>query len=93
MRCTGAGAAQFIPSLPMLVPGKPIGSSQHIRRMDERMGYIALLGEHESSFTPHVATGIATRHSSAILGTAIKIASISKPQIKSQVRRSGDRDE
>ena len=36
------------------------------------MSYIALLGEYDSTFTPHVATGIAIRHSSAVLGTAIK---------------------
>ena len=36
------------------------------------MSYIALLGEYYSTFTPHVATGIAIQHSSAILGTAIK---------------------
>src|SRR5262245_34995358 len=39
---------------------------------EERMSYIALLGEYDSTFTPHVATGIAIRHSSAVLGTAIK---------------------
>ena len=36
------------------------------------MRYIALLGEYDSTFTPHVASGIAIRHSSALLGTAIK---------------------
>ena len=36
------------------------------------MSYIALLGEYDSTFTPHVATAIAIRHSSAVLGTAIK---------------------
>ena len=36
------------------------------------MSYIALLGEYDSTFSPHVATGIAIRHSSAVLGTAIK---------------------
>jgi len=39
---------------------------------EERMSYIALLGEYDSTFTPHVATGTAIRHSSAVLGTAIK---------------------
>ena len=38
----------------------------------KRMSYIAILGEYASTFTPHVATGIAIRHSSAVLGTAIK---------------------
>ena len=36
------------------------------------MRYIALLGEYDSTFTPHVATGSAIRHSSVVLGTAIK---------------------
>jgi CTP synthase (UTP-ammonia lyase) len=36
------------------------------------MSYIALLGEYDSTFSPHVATEIAIRHSSAVLGTAIK---------------------
>ena len=35
------------------------------------MRYIAILGEYKSNFTPHVATDIAIRHSSAALGTAI----------------------
>jgi CTP synthase (UTP-ammonia lyase) len=39
---------------------------------EERTSYIAILGEYDSTFTPHVATGIAIRHSSAVLGTAIK---------------------
>ncbi|HKO44917.1 MAG TPA: gamma-glutamyl-gamma-aminobutyrate hydrolase family protein [Pyrinomonadaceae bacterium] len=40
--------------------------------MKERMSDIAILGEYDSAFTPHVATGIAIGHSSAALGTAIK---------------------
>jgi len=36
------------------------------------MSYIALLGEYDSTFTPHVATAIAIRHSSAVLGAVIK---------------------
>jgi CTP synthase (UTP-ammonia lyase) len=36
------------------------------------MRYIALLGEYTSTFKPHVATEIALRHSSALLGIAIK---------------------
>ena len=36
------------------------------------MRYIALVGEYDSTFAPHVATGIAIRHSSDVLGTAIK---------------------
>jgi CTP synthase (UTP-ammonia lyase) len=36
------------------------------------MRYIALLGEYDSTFTPHVATGNAIRHSSAVLRTAIE---------------------
>lgn len=36
------------------------------------MRYIELLGEYDSTFTQHVATGIAIRHSSAVLRTAIK---------------------
>lgn len=36
------------------------------------MSYIALLGEYDSTFTPHVATAIAIRHSNAVLGTAIE---------------------
>jgi hypothetical protein len=35
------------------------------------MGYIALVGEYDSTLRPH-ATGIAIQHSSAVLGTAIK---------------------
>lgn len=40
--------------------------------LEKRMSYIALLGEYDSTFKPHVATGIAIRHSNAVLGTAIK---------------------
>ncbi|MGH9908627.1 MAG: CTP synthase C-terminal region-related (seleno)protein [Pyrinomonadaceae bacterium] len=36
------------------------------------MNFIALLGEYDSTFTPHVATGVAIQHSSVLLGTAIK---------------------
>jgi CTP synthase (UTP-ammonia lyase) len=36
------------------------------------MSNIALLGEYDSTFTPHVATAIAIRHSSAVLGAVIK---------------------
>jgi len=36
------------------------------------MSCIALLGEYDSTFTPHVATEIAIQHSSAVLGTAVK---------------------
>jgi len=36
------------------------------------MKYIAILGEYTPTFVPHVATEIAIRHSSAVLGTAIK---------------------
>ena len=36
------------------------------------MSYIALLGEYDSTFKPHVATAIAIRHSSALLRIAIK---------------------
>jgi len=38
---------------------------------EERMRYIALLGEYDSTFRPHVATGIAIRHASAALRMAI----------------------
>ena len=36
------------------------------------MSYIAILGEYDSTFTPHVATGLAIRHSSAVLSTPIE---------------------
>ena len=39
---------------------------------EERMSYIAILGEYDSTFTPHVATGLAIRHSSAVLSTPIE---------------------
>ena len=35
------------------------------------MRYIALVGEYDSTFAPHVATGLAIQHSSAVLGKAI----------------------
>ena len=36
------------------------------------MSYIALIGEYDSTFTPHVATAISIRHSNTVLGTAIE---------------------
>ena len=45
------------------------------------MSYIALLGEYDSTFTPHVATGMGIRHSSALLGTAIESEWVSTQDI------------
>ena len=45
------------------------------------MRYIALVGEYDSSFTPHVATRFAVRHSSAALGTAINAEWVSTQDI------------
>ena len=45
------------------------------------MKYIALLGEFAPSFTPHIATEMAIRHSSAVLSTAIKSEWVSTQDI------------
>jgi CTP synthase (UTP-ammonia lyase) len=48
---------------------------------EERMSYVAILGEYDSTFTPHVATGLAIRHSSAVLSRPIKAEWVSTQDI------------